>query len=186
MIGDMYTALAELIQRSLDENELASIDFIQEYGSPRTRNSEIHDRQSIIRALLRRHPVLAVVEDEAAEGGQVKIIDPSGGSPLLLKPLTSLVGPSPANPDAGLQQDFFGIPAGEPLIAYELSGKTKALYKGEYRRIQKNGRAEFQVVGELRRVWSDGGAEPVVFDQDEDNDWMSYLYDREEEDGTIL
>ena len=118
--------------------------------------------------------------------GRVKVVDPSGGPPLLLKPLVSLLGPSPADPDAGVQQNFFGSPAGELLIAYELSGEARALYEGKCRRVQRNGRTEFQIVGELRRVWSDGEAKPVVFDQEEESDWMAYLDDREEEDGTIL
>lgn len=178
-----YSALAEVIQRALDKTALSSTEFSQEHGCPLTHNARIHYRQSVIVALLRGHRLLGVVEDRYVEWGRVKVVDPEGGSPFLLKPRAALLEP---DTDRGVQQHLPGISAGDALLAYELSGESVTLYVGKYRQVrQRNGKVDYQIVGELRAVWTDRDTEPVVFDQEEGNDWTAHLDDHEGEAGTL-
>lgn len=172
-----YAGLAEVIRRAVDATALASTDFEQDHGWPWNRNTNIHYRQSAIRAALRRHPVLAVVEDRYADWGRIKVVDPEGGPPFLLKPRTSLL-----EPDSGIQQRLPGFPDGDPLLAYELKADFVIIYKGIYRQIERrNGSSDYQIVGELHVVWSSDAPASMVFDQEEDEDWTTHLDDHEGE-----
>ena len=185
MQSNDYAAAADLIRRAHDLTAQASTDYGQEHGGPWTRNTKIHYRQSIIISLLRSHAVLDVVEDRYVAWGRVKIVDPSGSLPFLLKPRASLLYP-PASTDAAAQQQIPGIgpPDGEPLLAYELYGEICKLHEGICRQIRKNERIRYQIVGELRLVWTGGEADQVSrFDQEDDTDWTEYL-DGDEETGT--
>ena len=185
MRSDDYADLVEILQHARDKTAQAAISFEQDLGWYWNCNADMGYRQSVVRAALRDHPRLEVVEDRSAEFGRIKVVAPEGGPPYLLKPLGSLLGPSPDDPDSGVQQYFFGIPDVEPLLAYKISREGAVLYEGECRQVQRNGgRTDFEIVGELRAVWTGDNTAPS-FDQEEDTDWLSYLDDREGETGTI-
>ena len=181
-----HAAAADLIRRAHDITAQASTDYEQDHSSPWTCNTKIHYRQSTIIALLRAHTVLDVVEDRYVEWGRVKIVDSEGGPPFLLKPRASLLYPA-ASTDTTTQLRIPGIdlPSGEPLLAYDLHGDSCMLHEGLCRQIRQNERNYYQIVGELRLVWTGGEVDHVQhFDQGEDADWTNYLDEEDEETGT--
>ncbi|WP_420612096.1 hypothetical protein [Candidatus Spongiisocius sp.] len=185
MRSDEYADLIEIIQRALDRTAQAAINFEQEHRWPWNRNAGMNFRQSVIRAALHGHPHLEIVEDCSAEFGRIKVVSSEGGRPYLLKPLNSLSGPSPIDPDSGVQQPFFDTCDGEPLLAYQITREGITLYQGEYREVQQQGgRSEYEIVGELRVAWTADNTTPP-FNQEDGTDWMAYLDDQQGEAGTI-
>ena len=180
MIDSYCAELADLILRAVDETALASTDFEERHGSPWNRNAQINYRQSTIRAALRAHPVLGVIEDTPGEWGRIQVIVPDERSPFLLKPQASLL-----EPDSGVQQHLPGFPADAPLLTYALSDNQITICQGQYRQVKRSSRrTEYQIVGELRVVWTNRVNDSVIFDQGADEDWMTHLDDhQEEEDG---
>jgi len=172
-----YAAAAALIRRAHDITNLASTDYEQDHGYPWTHNTRIHYRQSTIIALLRGHEVLDVVEDLYVAWGRIKIVDPEGGPPLLLKPRASLLDAVASN-DTATQPHIPGIgpPPGEPLLAYDLHEKSFVLYEGSCRSIRRREKTHYQIVGELIPVWKEDDADHSGhFDQEGDTDWTGYL-----------
>ena len=175
-----YAAAAALIRRAHDVTTHASTGYEQDHGSPWTRNTRIHYRQSTVIAFLRGHEFLDVVEDLYVAWGRIKIVDPEGGPPLLLKPRASLLDPV-ASTDTATQQHIPGIgpPTGERLLAYEIYENIFILYEGLCRAIRKKEKTHYQIVGQMQPVWK--GEDADHFDQEEDTDWTGYLDARNEE-----
>ena len=193
-------AFEELSKLVLRARELAEADR-QPYW---TRNAVIHVRQSHLIDLLQKHPTLGVVDDSGLSGGRVRVVDPDGGAPLLLKPSGSVGRPSrtvvagciqPQLPglhsrsdrleDAvsravGSQQQLGTESTDNPerLLAYELIGETDmAFHLGRCRRVEFLGGVEDRVEGDLKKVWdSRDHHSSDGFDQEEGEDWIDHLY----------
>ena len=185
MSAEDYATLAVMLIDVYDETETAAADFLEQHGSPWIRNARVAIRQSVLAARLREHPTLGVDENGGVEGGRIKVTG-LGESPMLLKPVTSLVWPLNSSA-AALQTHFPGMepPEGEPLLAYKFEDRTVTLYEGACRQVDNRGWSEFEVVGELRPVWSGDGI--VEFDQGSDYGWTDDLFgDSAGEEGVEL
>lgn len=185
MRAEDCATIALMLVDACDETETAAGEFFEQHGSPWIRNARVAYRQSVLAARLREHPTLGVDESGGIEGGRIKVTG-IGESPMLLKPLSSLISP-PGGGATVAPPHFPGMepPAGEPLLAYKLEDRTVTLYEGACRQVDIRGRAEFEVVGELRPVWNGDGI--AGFDQGAESGWTDDLFgDSAGEEGVEL
>ena len=155
--------LADVLRQAYEDARRDFDDFVATYGYPPTTNHATHSRLSIIIALLRAHPLLDVVEGSATEWGRVLLIMSQNPTPFVLKALSALL-PN----EIGIQGQLEDMPPGVPLIAYEITDETIALYEGWCERIHtRSNHTRDRIIGDLHQLWRSA---PDPFDQEDDQD----------------
>ena len=164
-----YEELAEIILDAVEESEMEASSFLERHGSAPIRNAKTLGRIALIVAKLRAHDDFEVRYSNEVEGGRIRFCG-SDGQERLLKAIGSLRHPVA---EQAQLPGMYGV-AHDPVIAYESNGSMVTLYEGFCREVTHRGKRTFEIVGELKSVWSGDGV--TEFDQGEDSDM------REEED----
>ena len=157
--SELYTDLAAILLEAIVDTEQYGASFEADWDSKPIPNARSGHRQAVVIARLRRHSTLSL-DERYANGGQVRIRGLESNAIVLLKPRASLL-PPPADSPLSLP----GLPPGGiPLLAYDIdSDGVVEFYRGTCRKIETNGRTQFQILDALTLMWS---TPPVdAFDQ---------------------
>ena len=155
--SDLYTDLATILLEAIVDTDQYGANFESDWDSKPIPNARSAHRQAVVIARLRHHSTLSV-DERYANGGQVRIRGLEPSATVLLKPRSSLL-PPPADSPLSLP----GLPPGGiPLLAYDIDDVVE-FYRGTCRKIETNGRTQFQILDALTLTWSTPPAD--AFDQ---------------------